>query len=572
MKLVRLATDNNGVFQSSFGNDMIIAKDSQMALLNLTFQSNIGTFFVVPVSANITLQSDLTDIDSKQTVTMQQRQYSVGEVEQYFKDLQHTLNSALKDENSVGTTNKAYNSVFSCFRIGTNDGGFKTVEYRYAPFINPIEDFANPISNSWTWYNTFMNPVITGGVGEKVTTLQKQAGQPATSDRTYKFLPFSGRRLNDGNSFFTARILDLTDNGSGNQDNGFGIGLSKTNLGVNFDNTADIPASARDFEIRVNRGAVPTITDGEPYVYIDNGGDEKTSTVYPRRFDLGNYSEPNVHDIMAFNVSGNILKMGIYQDNGPGVYLPLAEVEIEPGEELYPYLYIRGASDNCQVDMVNFSIDPFLPSIGGDERGNDEWQITGKADTAKFNGYTDVIDNSVIGDVLPQVGVRFKDNIDLRLTLKTELLQALGFKKGSAGVLKAPIDKSKPVPGFFVLTAQNLPPIYGSDNFIVESMSLPLDSFDASKTQYPSDANVVVNPQTDKKGRRKNILMTIPVNNNTNGLVEYESSTPIFIDINNSEDINAKNLNFRLLNKDFSSIVQADETAIMTILIKKPGE
>ena len=566
MKLVRLATENNGVFQSSFGNDMIIAKNSQMALLNLTFKSNIGTFFVVPSLANIQFQSDTADADSRQTVTMAQKSYAVSEIEEYYKDLQHTLNSALKDENSIGIANNlGYNSVFSCFRIGTNDGGFKTVEYRYAPFINPIEDFASPISNSWTWYNTYMNPVITGGVGEKVTTLQKQAGQPATSDRTYKFLPFNGRRLNDGNSLFTARILDLTTNGGTGDNNGFGIGLSKTNLGVNFNNTADIPASARDFEIRVNRG-------GEHYQYIDDGGDEKTSTVLPERYDLGNYPEPNVHDVLAFNVSGNILKMGIYQDKGPGFYAPLAEVEIQPGEELYPYLYIRGASDNCQVDMVNFSIDPFLPSIGGDERGNDEWQITGKEDTGRFNGYDNVIDNSVVGDVMPQLGERFDGDLKMTLTMKTELLQALGFRKGFAGVIGASIDKSKPVPGFKVLTAQGLPDVYSSDNYIVESMSLPLDSFDASKTQYPSEANIVVNPQTDKKGRRKNILMTIPENDNTDGLIEYESSTPIFIDINNAEDINAKNLNFRLLDKDFSPIVQADETAIMTILIKKPNE
>ena len=33
MKLIRLATDNNGVFQSAFGNDMIIEPQSKMALL-----------------------------------------------------------------------------------------------------------------------------------------------------------------------------------------------------------------------------------------------------------------------------------------------------------------------------------------------------------------------------------------------------------------------------------------------------------------------------------------------------------------------------------------------------------
>lgn len=66
--------------------------------------------------------------------------------------------------------------------------------------------------------------------------------------------------------------------------------------------------------------------------------------------------------------------------------------------------------------------------------------------------------------------------------------------------------------------------------------------------------------------------MTIPVNDNTSGIVEYESSTPIFIDINNATEINVKNINFRILRKDFSPIIQGDQSAIMTVLIKKGSE
>ena len=67
--------------------------------------------------------------------------------------------------------------------------------------------------------------------------------------------------------------------------------------------------------------------------------------------------------------------------------------------------------------------------------------------------------------------------------------------------------------------------------------------------------------------------MTIPVNDNNSGLVEYESNTPIFIDINNANAVNQKNLNFRLLRSDFSPIVASDnERAIMTILIADKSE
>ena len=62
--------------------------------------------------------------------------------------------------------------------------------------------------------------------------------------------------------------------------------------------------------------------------------------------------------------------------------------------------------------------------------------------------------------------------------------------------------------------------------------------------------------------------MTIPVNDNVTGTVEFETNTPIFIDINNAETINVKNMNFRLLRQDFSPIRQSDEKAIMTVLIE----
>jgi len=573
MKLIRLATDNNGVFASAFGNDMIVAKNSQMALLNLTFQSNIGIFAVIPTQATIDFKSDTTNANTRQVETIPERSYTTSETETFYRDIQHALNSTLKSGDATGAGSVGYNSVTSGFRIGESDGGLKTLEYRYAPFINPIESFSTIPYQQMIWNNAYMLMSITGIHPDKETIISKQVGQPATTDRTYKVLPLNGRRLNDGNSMFTARVRDLTDNGSGNQDNGFGIGLSKTNLGINFDNDADIPTDVRDFEIRINRG-------GETYKYIDDNTTEKDSGTQPARIDLGSYPNVNVHDVLTFIVSGNILYIGVAQDNGPGVFHTFASIVIRAGEELYPYLYIRGASTNCKVDMFNFSIDPWLPSIGGDERGNDQWQLTGKYDSAFANGYEDVIDNSVVGDVLPQVddATRFMGPVLLNILMNKAVWRALGFNKpifngtGNAGFINQPINFSTPEPGWAVFTATSLPVIYSSDNYVVESMSLPLDSFDASKTQYPIESIGYNNPETDKKGRRKNILMTIPVNNNTDGLVEYESSTPIFVDINNAEEINAKNLNFRILNKDFSPIVQSFETAIMTILIKKPNE
>ena len=84
------------------------------------------------------------------------------------------------------------------------------------------------------------------------------------------------------------------------------------------------------------------------------------------------------------------------------------------------------------------------------------------------------------------------------------------------------------------------------------------------------DTDNILSNTLENAGRRKNILMTIPENNNEDGLVEFETNTPIFIDMNNKTTINPRNLNFRILKKDFGQIDTGGtgESAVMTLLIK----
>ena len=49
VKLIRLATNNDGVFKSSFGNSIDIKENAKVALLNLTFET---AFDQLVVTAN----------------------------------------------------------------------------------------------------------------------------------------------------------------------------------------------------------------------------------------------------------------------------------------------------------------------------------------------------------------------------------------------------------------------------------------------------------------------------------------------------------------------------------------
>lgn len=567
MKLIRLVTDDNGNFRSSFGNDIVVKKDSKMALLNLTFQTNIGTFVTVENGNQITFRSDKDDADSEQTITIPERSYNVSEKADFYKDLQHALNKTLQSVNARGNGNFSYNSVFSAFRIATDDAGLKTVEYRYAPFVNYGLGVINPQNNQRIPIAIYQESLVTvTTVSEGVVSIAKNATGGATTGTEARLVPLNGRRLNDGNSFFSCRIKLTNDNGSGLQDNGFGIGLSKTNLGLDH-LSEEIAITERNFEIRFNRAT-------ENYKYIDVVGTaEKDSGILPQRVGAG---QPLTdHDVLFFEVSGNTLEMGFLYDAGAnGVRHVFATTEIKAGEELYPYLYFRGTAANCVVDCVNYSVDPWLPGFAGQDDGNEQWQYTGEEDNGYDNGYGDIIDSGgVIGRVISQitqnrfyVGTQYQ----LKLIMPGTIWRALGFNQFKAGInggfLNVKIGANYGRKWWQTFTARIQPVAYTSDNFIIESMNIPLDSYDASAVEYGANP-AVPNPITEMAGRRKNILMTIPVNDNTSGLVEYESSTPIFVDLDNANELNLKNINLRILRKDFSPIVQGDQTAIMTILL-----
>tara|TARA_R110000787_G_scaffold55947_3_gene128968 strand:+ start:2972 stop:5089 length:2118 start_codon:yes stop_codon:yes gene_type:complete len=329
------------------------------------------------------------------------------------------------------------------------------------------------------------------------------------------------------------------------------------------------------------------------------GGATFTPSGYGATPDIVNLPvNVNVHDVMGFEIFGNNLYICVYRDlPAPNNRVVLSKTTIPPGTKLYPYLYINGSKDHLKIDMFNFTANT-LETIDSD---NVEFALKGESrqggwgpdednnfyftrDKGMYNGQQTLqLDAAAtnIQSVLPSVywkdsseDQRFgnvnaaEGGIPMTLKMPKRILKYLGFENMEGEGNHTFTDLF--IRGVWTTAqyARGLPFIYNSDNFIVESTNLRLDSYDASKVQYntqPGAKPFSVNAELS--GRRKNILMTIPTNDNTNGLVEYETNTPIFIDIGNAEKINVKNLNLRVLRKDFSPIKQGESLAIMTLLI-----
>lgn len=587
VKLIRLASDNNGIFKSNFQNDINIEPNSQIALLNCTFKSDFPIANINQDNNRVIVQSDDVFIatyfeDNLETGDFGNTEQSIRRLETNIKN---TLNKCLQGDPWVGYTN----NFGSQFNIRDKSEKIQ-IEYRYAPFLNPlflpinvdregasIFDFDERIS------------VVTSALPDYLTSMRKATNIPAVYDRRDNIITGLGK-FTSGNGIMTIRINNNVTNGSGGQNNGFGIGLTTKKLTDLMEPGQDITVENRGWEIRLN-------TPTENYYFLRNSQDiEENSGVQPNLVNGGDLVH---HDFIFFERVGGRLKAGVMQQilSGPDRLSTKStffdEVLGEDENELYPYIYIRGTRIHMVLDMFNMCLDPWVNQGFDDDANQDAspyWEITGlnnfnNIHSGYKNGLREILEATDLQDVageelnLPDDNFRWRQNKTYTITMHKDVWDFLGFKKiipNSEGY--AVITNSIGVNNKKVCWATMLANNTGffkslSDSFLIDSQSLQLDSYDASKVSYSlQDNDAYENNESDKQGRRKNILMTIPINDNVDGVVEFNTNTPIFININNAHRLNQKTLNFQILDKNFKKISTTSDTSIMTILIKDKNE
>ena len=266
MKLIRLVTDNKGVFTSSFESDMIIEPQSKMALLNLTFETNFENININPTNSQVTFQSDITDNDTEDTDAIATGTYTQAQIQEYYDAVELGLNSALSLELSYTNSTPGLaevidqNWIFSMFKIMDFEGK-KRIEYRYVPFLNPLVGgfLRDHFRKFYLPGDTPQGASLTiDTAGNTVTTI-KALQTNSTTTKTRNTFAVTDRNMSVGNGIYMARCNDIRDNSSGLEDNGFAIGLSE----IPIPQTAlltDLPDIYRANEIRVNR-------TGENYKY-----------------------------------------------------------------------------------------------------------------------------------------------------------------------------------------------------------------------------------------------------------------------------------------------------------------
>ena len=581
VKLIRLATNNNGIFKSAFGSSIPIKPNGKIALLNLTFRTDFNVLTIDDDNNEVTFMSDVAVGGvTEHKILLTNKTYTSTTIRELVSDVAFVLNATVQLDNSIGATGVPYNSVSSAFDAYLENDLIYIV-FRYAPFVNPFNNTSSqqpyPSRLLMKYKPASLDVTVTGSGGVE-TEVSQITGEPAVLLREHNALLIPGVTFSKGNGMYYARIADFADNGSGLQDNGAGIGLTNVEFfGIGgVDPGFNIPLAQCIYEVRFNR-----LT--ETYEYIVNGDFPLDSGVLPTVVSLGTSGSVAKHDVMFIEKNGPYIQVGVYQDVAGvatrQVFGTGTDLAIE-GVDYWSYLFVRGAKTDIKLDMVNISINPFLR--GGGNFPPYSWDEIGSSDaSALANGYGDLTAsvNPSPGFIMPKLLQTRWDAIPVKalsIRMSNNVWKALGYKAlmSSSGYtyLIRTIGTTTGLIGWTgIWDANAVSEILGSDHFIVVSDTLQLDSYDASKVFYTeqdnTSGNVSFNPDTERMGRRKNILMTIPENNNEDGLVEFQTNTPIFIDINNVEPMNVRNLQFRILNKDFSSISTKEEKAVMTILL-----
>lgn len=260
---------------------------------------------------------------------------------------------------------------------------------------------------------------------------------------------------------------------------------------------------------------------------------------------------------------------------------------------LYPYVYVCGdegpAAGGTVINWIGLTVDPEeilkLDIDQDDYPDNDNPYLTYLApeygnvwgSAEQPDGGRAGMSQSVADIVakLPQLdddlyNLALAQNLSTVLSISKDILRFMGFsgpEYNGTGYyhFKPKFNAAYDNQWGFELMPDNEFYISASDNYVVILDSHPVFSYDCST--IPSDGKISTNPTAAKSGKRMNIIATIPDNDNTNGVVEFDASELVFIDLDNNYKQNISNIRARVLNKQLEKI-ETVGTSVMTLLIK----
>jgi len=620
VKLLRLTSTDDCKFEADLDAGIKLGEEASIGLQNLTFESIDFTAFVmagertfISFSQNrAPALSNQPPVFNFNESNLTSRGYTSQNINQFYEDLEATLNECCFMDGSAAALGNAYSSFAVVFPSRENRLDKVVIVYKLTPMImmfnsNIDGDVRQP---RLALFRQSRNGNATGDFevevddksndGTNLGNLNLKTGLLAVSDRQHYIYPnensFAGTTFIDaikwskGSGMFMVRVADVVDNGGAADTNGFSIGFTSKNIEERTDNgTKVLPTEDILFEVRIKRPQ-----DEYEILTPLMGGVPVTSGTSPSRVGL---ATGLTNDLLVFERNGRNISIRIKQSN-PKLDSQVVNFNLTREQmklDLFPYICVFGEKGNALVGFPNITIDGIINPLQEDtaDFSNDFLRITGDCQKIMsegkncfeilagqgFDGIVPLPDNnwwvSLNDDTEPYI------NANPILRINGSVLRLLGYTNDlyneniqyeiekpdtliPLDEREAPFDEEHPNRQFNLIP-NGLPDLTNSDNYIVMLDSNPLFSYDASKFDYTDTRNLSVKVNNIKRGRRKSILATIPINNNT-GIVEYRANDPIYIDFDNRFPQEIKNLRLRVLDKNFDEVRTTGES-VMTLLL-----
>ena len=305
-------------------------------------------------------------------------------------------------------------------------------------------------------------------------------------------------------------------NRMGNTTDNFIIGLTSTNPDTISANTFD--ESLLDYAII---GLQSTQNYG---VYVNGASGIPVSSVTPNIQGVGS----TLNDDLVISIDQGKVVGYIYQDGtgtSPGANLVFQEDYNFPNK-LYPVVIMLGQSNHSSVRLFRYTQSPFNTTFTGqvlqEDLAEGKLQAPPQQNKSPTNHFLEFEGNS--------------------------LAEFLGFDNTRTPATPNTFEFTN---NFIADGDNKFQPNNLSDAFLVEMLNLQLKSYDGLTGQRKSYLTVI--PQTDR-----------------DGIVIYDASYPIFIDLENTQALSIRNLRARILNNDGSSISMRGLASL--VLLIEDGE
>ena len=539
MRIVRLTTtDPEGIFDNNFDSELIIKPQSQLALKSCVFETQNKVIDIDSSNNEITFQVKTGD---PQTFAIPNGTFDANNYNFLFENMMTEGNKKLIKSTPQ---NIGMEIFYGVEKQDTHSGRF-TQQYFQGEYFTGK---ANNIDPSGTYPNGQLalqlargsvNYTRTGGTTQQAEGRFQSAFTGSTGQTFGDSFMYADKYISRGAGqvSFQIRNVDMT---IGNEQGIFGF----TTINPNTFTSAN-PPTINDiaYGVKITNTTATDGTGGSPYEYIVSGI-ATPSPVNLQFFGVPSSTSSN-NDYIRAGISGGQIYIDIHQVVGgnPQATNILTEDYFFP-DKLYPIWISLTSGARAGPGNINFVFTKL------------RWTASPREDR-------------IVPEPQPQQDILTDTQSPPQPNTQQQNCFMSFEGESLASFLGYRFTRSPSVPGWFtIIPVSNRPgnlqiryevigddlfrPTALSDAFIVELLNLQVNSYDGLKES------------------RKPYLAVVP-RSDADGSVIYDTTFPVFVDLDNADAINLRNIKARLLNSDGSEVL-IEGLASLVILIKAKGE